>query len=111
MKSIKPEAISRLPGIPLKKTDTFNFRCHKDLACFNQCCRNLNLFLYPFDVLRLSKCLDMDSDRFLETHVDVLLREGNYFPLLPIPERRWLYHLPGPTRYLSDLSRGTRHAF
>lgn len=80
MKSIKPEAIDRLPGIPLKKTDRFNFRCHRDLACFNQCCRNLNLFLYPYDVLRLREYLAVDSDRFLETYVDVVLREGNYFP-------------------------------
>ena len=80
MKSIKPEEMDRLPGIPLKKTDTFNFRCHKDLTCFNRCCRNLNLFLYPYDVLRLKKSLDLDSDRFLESHVDVVLRKGNYFP-------------------------------
>lgn len=80
MKSISPEEISRLPGIPLKKTDTFNFRCHKGLSCFNQCCRNLNLFLYPYDVLRLRKALKVDSDRFLETYVDVVLREGNHFP-------------------------------
>ena len=80
MKSIKSKEISRLPGIPLKKNDTFNFRCHRDLPCFNQCCRNLNLFLYPYDVLRLKKGLDLDSDRFLEAHVDVVMRKGNYFP-------------------------------
>ena len=80
MKSIKPEEMNRLPGIPLKKTDTFNFRCHKDLTCFNRCCRNLNLILYPYDVLRLKKSLELDSDRFLESHVDVVLRKDNYFP-------------------------------
>lgn len=80
MKSINPEEMNRLPGIPLRKTDTFKFRCHGDLSCFNQCCRNLNLFLYPYDVLRLRKSLDMDSDRVLEAHVDVVLREGNHFP-------------------------------
>lgn len=80
MRSIKPEEIDRLPGIPIAQTDTFRFRCHSDLTCFNQCCRNLNLFLYPYDVLRLRKCLNLTSDQFLDTHVDVVLREGNYFP-------------------------------
>ncbi len=80
MKSINIQEMQRLPGIRLKKTDTFNFRCHKGLSCYNQCCRNLNLFLYPYDVLRLRKCLNIDSDRFLEAHVDVVLREGNHFP-------------------------------
>jgi uncharacterized protein len=80
MKSINPDEIPQLPGIPLKPADTFKFRCHKDLTCFNLCCRNLNLFLYPYDVARLRKALNLDSDRFLENHVDVVLREGNHFP-------------------------------
>ncbi|BBO91885.1 YkgJ family cysteine cluster protein [Desulfosarcina ovata] len=80
MKSIDPETIEKLPGTRLKPTDTFRFRCHKDLSCFNRCCRNLNLFLYPYDVVRLKKALGLDADQFLETHVDVILREGNHFP-------------------------------
>jgi Fe-S-cluster containining protein len=99
MKSIKPEEINHLPGIPLKKDDTFNFRCHKNLTCFNQCCRNLNLFLYPYDVLRLKKSLDLDSDRFIARHVDVVLRAGNYFPdvLLRMAENE-----SGTCPFLSD---------
>jgi uncharacterized protein len=80
MKLISPEALERLPGIVLRNNDTFGFRCHNALACFNRCCRNLNLFLYPYDVVRLRRSLHMDADRFLEEHVDVVSREGNYFP-------------------------------
>jgi len=57
-----------------------SFGCHEGLACFTRCCRNLNLFLYPYDVLRLKKGLNISSDRFLDTHVDIVLRESNYFP-------------------------------
>ena len=80
MKSIDPQDMDRLPGIPLAEDDRFRFRCHHGLSCFNQCCRNLNLFLYPYDVLRLKKCLNLDSGQFLDRHVDVVLREGNHFP-------------------------------
>lgn len=80
MKSIDPHDMNRLPGKPLAPSDRFHFRCHKDLACFNRCCRNLNLFLYPYDVIRLRKRLGLDSDQFLDRHVDVVLREGNFFP-------------------------------
>jgi Fe-S-cluster containining protein len=80
MKSIDADAIHRLPGLPLTENDTFRFRCHSKLSCFNQCCRNLNLFLYPYDVLRLRKCLGLRSDQFIDRHVDVVLREGNHFP-------------------------------
>ncbi len=80
MKSVDSQTIDQLPGTRVKSGETFAFACHKELACFNRCCRNLNMFLYPFDVLRLRKKLNMDSDRFLETHVDVVMREGNAFP-------------------------------
>ena len=80
MKSVDPQTIDQLPGTHIKAGETFAFACHKGLACFNQCCRNLNLFLYPYDVMRLRKALGMDSDQFLETHVDVVMREGNFFP-------------------------------
>ena len=80
MKTIDADELPRLPGVPLKKKDTFRFHCHNALSCFNQCCRNLNLFLYPYDVLRLRKNLGLDSEAILDNHVDVVLRDGNFFP-------------------------------
>ncbi len=80
MKSIDTEKIDRLRGRRVGETDTFHFKCHSGLSCFNRCCRNLNLFLYPYDVLRLKNRLNLSSDVFLEQHVDVVLREGNFFP-------------------------------
>ena len=80
MKTVAISDIDTLPGIRLKPGEAFRFRCHAGLACFNRCCRNLKLFLYPYDVLRLKNALGMTSDRFLDEHVDVVLREGNYFP-------------------------------
>jgi Fe-S-cluster containining protein len=80
MRYVDPQTLERLPGTRLEENDTFDFRCHPGVACFNRCCRNLNLFLYPYDVLRLKKRLGISSDQFLERHVDVVLREGSYFP-------------------------------
>jgi Fe-S-cluster containining protein len=80
MKYVDAENLDRVPGRRLADGDTFCFRCHPQIACFNRCCRNLNLFLYPYDVLRLKNCLQIDSDAFIERHVDVVLREGHFFP-------------------------------
>jgi len=80
MKNIDIDDIDTLPGIRIKKDDRFNFRCHPDVSCFNRCCRNLNLFLYPYDVVRLKRCLDLTSDEFLDQYVDVVLRPSNFFP-------------------------------
>jgi Fe-S-cluster containining protein len=80
MKSIEPENIHTLPGRPIKPGETFTFGCHAQLTCFNRCCRNLNLFLYPYDVARLRKSLGISSDEFIERYVDVVLRKGSHFP-------------------------------
>lgn len=80
MRYVELDDLEKLPGTLIKEGDTFRFRCHQGLACFNRCCRNLNLFLNPYDVLRLKNRLQISSDEFLETHVDVVLREGNHFP-------------------------------
>ena len=80
MKSIDIDKLDKIPGTPLSENDTFSFRCHAGLDCFNLCCRNLNLYLYPYDVIRLKTNLNLTADQFLEQYVDVVLRPGNYFP-------------------------------
>lgn len=80
MKYVSPRALAQIPGRRLEPADTFSFRCHSELTCFTHCCRNLNLFLYPYDVLRLKAALKIASDDFIDRHVDIVLREGHYFP-------------------------------
>jgi Fe-S-cluster containining protein len=80
MKHLDEDQINNLPGIRIKENDTFQFRCYPGVACFNRCCRNLNLFLYPYDVIRLKQSLGLSSDQFLDRYVDIVLRPQNYFP-------------------------------
>ncbi len=80
MRYIDAKKQDDISGKRLEPGEHFNFKCHAALACFNQCCRNLNLFLYPYDVLRLSRHLKISTDQFIEEHVDVVLRDGHYFP-------------------------------
>ncbi len=80
MKSVDLDNIDDLPGQRLGKNDAFHFECRPDLSCFNLCCRNLNLFLYPYDVVRLKNNLGISSEEFIDRHTDVVLRPGNFFP-------------------------------
>ena len=80
MKYFDPQNMDSLRGRQIGPDDTFAFRCHAGLACFNRCCRNLNLFLYPYDVLRLRRNLGISADDFIERHVDVVMRDGHFFP-------------------------------
>ncbi len=57
----------------LRSGDTFRFDCHPRVPCFNACCRDLNQFLMPYDILRLRRGLKLDSHtllaRFCRLHV------------------------------------------
>lgn len=80
MKSVDLEDMGKLTGKRLYPDTIFRFRCRAGLGCFNLCCRNLNLFLYPYDVIRLKTHLGMTSGEFIDRHTDIVLREGNHFP-------------------------------
>jgi len=54
--------------IALGLDDEFQFSCSKSLSCFNECCRDLNQFLTPYDILRLKNGLGISSDHFLEKY-------------------------------------------
>ena len=80
MKAIDPTGTDGLPGRRLAPDESFHFACGPELACFNRCCRHLNLFLYPYDVLRLKRRLGLDAEQFLDAHADMVLRPGHHFP-------------------------------
>jgi Fe-S-cluster containining protein len=53
---------------PLGIEDSFDFSCGSHLECFNRCCRDINLFLTPYDILRIKKRLKISTDEFLRTY-------------------------------------------
>ena len=54
----EPELIAIGPDEP------FQFQCGPGVACFNQCCQDLNQALTPYDVLRLRTHLNLSWDQF-----------------------------------------------
>lgn len=48
--------------------DRFRFGCHPGVSCFNRCCRDVNIFLSPYDVLRLKERLGVTSGEFLDRY-------------------------------------------
>ena len=60
--------------------EKFQFRCHPDVACFTDCCRQLDLALSPYDVLRLREHLKLSSAEFLDRYAVIEIEPGTTFP-------------------------------
>ena len=64
----------------IERSEAFTFSCHPGISCFTECCRELDLALTPYDVVRLKNRLDMHSGRFLEQYVIIEWDESTIFP-------------------------------
>jgi Fe-S-cluster containining protein len=58
----------------------FIFSCHPGIPCFTECCRELDLALTPYDVLRLKRHLNLSSSKFIEQYVIIEWEEEQLFP-------------------------------
>jgi hypothetical protein len=58
----------------------FRFACHSGVACYTRCCHNADMYLYPYDIIRLKDCLGLTSAEFLTQYTITAIRENPYFP-------------------------------
>ncbi len=64
----------------LEQKETFCFSCHPSVTCFTDCCRQLELALTPYDVLRLKQGCNLRSEEFLDRYVIMEQAEHETFP-------------------------------
>lgn len=62
--------------------DTIDFKCGPEHGCFTACCADVTIFLNPYDVLRMSERLGMDSTAFLRKHTVALQGSSPVIPLV-----------------------------
>jgi Fe-S-cluster containining protein len=77
----------------LEAGETFCFDCHPGLSCFTRCCADVNIFLTPTDVLRLSRHLKITSTEFLDNYTLLPITKELHLPTLMLrmldePEKR-----------------------
>jgi len=63
IRKLKETILKEYPRLSLD--DEFSFSCHPGVPCFNECCHDVNIFLTPYDIIRLKKALKMTSGEFL----------------------------------------------
>jgi Fe-S-cluster containining protein len=73
---------SQTGGAPLEPGQRFCFACRPELACFNTCCRDKRLPLWPYDVLRLCRALEAPSSQILEQYAELEMDPVSGWPAL-----------------------------
>jgi len=63
---------------------TFKFACHPGVPCFTSCCKDVDLTLYPYDVIKLKNCLDLDSEVFMREHCFLVRGDNPFFPTVKL---------------------------
>ncbi len=73
--------------IPISINDSFQFSCGSHISCFNECCRDLNQFLTPYDVLRLKQRLKLNADHFLKRYTSQHTGPESGLPVIRLREK------------------------
>jgi Fe-S-cluster containining protein len=81
----KSETTMQKPELlPIETEETFQFACHSEVSCFNQCCRDLNQALTPYDVLCLKNYLRVSSREFIRTYAVMYTGPSTGLPVVSL---------------------------
>ena len=68
----------------MTESSAFPFACHDALPCFTQCCKDVNIYLTPYDVLRLRQGLSTGSTEFLARYTRGFLARATSIPVVQL---------------------------
>ncbi|MEH0022414.1 MAG: YkgJ family cysteine cluster protein [Desulfobacter sp.] len=68
--------------VPVDPDGPMKFGCGPANACFNECCRDLNQALTPYDILRMKTALGISSQTFLKTYTSLHNGPESGFPVV-----------------------------
>lgn len=62
----------------------FKFECHKGVKCFTKCCRNIDIVLTPYDIMKMKNRLGLTADQFLALYTDLKIWEKTDLPVVTL---------------------------
>lgn len=70
LENIKNEIpyVSPIEPVELTLDSALQFDCHKGISCFNACCKNIDITITPYDILRLKRRLNMTSSEWVNRY-------------------------------------------
>ncbi|HED12175.1 MAG TPA: YkgJ family cysteine cluster protein [Gammaproteobacteria bacterium] len=64
----------------LEQDSTIQFHCHPGVACFNACCKSIEIQITPYDIIRLKNHLELDSADFVARYTLPYAMDGQGMP-------------------------------
>jgi Fe-S-cluster containining protein len=75
---------SPVQPVELALDDEIQFHCHRGVACFNACCKNIDIQITPYDILRLKRRLGMNSSEFVARYTTPFAMDFHNMPGLKL---------------------------
>lgn len=80
LENLKETVLKEYPR--MNRESAFRFSCHKNISCFNKCCTDVNIFLTPYDIIRLKNRLGISSQEFLDKFTILPIDENQNHPVV-----------------------------
>jgi Fe-S-cluster containining protein len=80
LENLKETILQEYPRLTLDSP--FRFACRQGLPCFNDCCRDVNIFLTPYDIIRAKNHLGISSQEFLDEYTISPFDKNLKFPVI-----------------------------
>ncbi len=89
LEKIKEEIPRESPVNPVELTldSEFQFHCHKNISCFNECCKNIDITLMPYDIQRLKRRANLSSSEWVARYTIPFPMDGHDMPGLKLATR------------------------
>ncbi len=75
---------SPVQPVELGPDSEIQFHCHKGVACFNACCRSIDITITPYDILRLKRRLALDAREFVARYTTPYAMDYHNMPGLKL---------------------------
>ncbi|MGB9711361.1 MAG: YkgJ family cysteine cluster protein [Thermodesulfovibrio sp.] len=66
----------------LTEESKFKFRCYPGISCYKSCCKNIDIMLTPFDIMRLKNRFGISSGEFLMKYTYVFIEPKSGYPFV-----------------------------
>lgn len=78
------ERMASIDPVKLSLKSRFSFKCHPQVSCFTLCCKEINIILTPYDIIRLKNRLGLTSDRFLALYTTPQILQDTNLPVVTL---------------------------